>query len=138
MIWLLFIRLENPYSYEIDQFDAQTVTSESDLEALEPQTPPPLESTEYKYIESVDDWVWLCEAHLGKNNRSRVREIAVDLEHHSYRSFQGFTCLMQISTRTHDFVVDTIKLRADMYRLNDVFTDWTLTKVSLEENICLI
>jgi exosome complex exonuclease RRP6 len=27
-------------------------------------------------------------------------EFAVDLEHHSYRTFQGFTCLMQISTRT--------------------------------------
>jgi hypothetical protein len=27
-------------------------------------------------------------------------EFAVDLEHHSYRTFQGFTCLMQVSTRT--------------------------------------
>jgi len=27
-------------------------------------------------------------------------EFAVDLEHHDYRSFLGFTCLMQISTRT--------------------------------------
>lgn len=89
----------------------------------------PLDSVEYKYIETVNDLEWLCE-HLGKSNRSRVREIAVDLEHHSYRSYQGFTCLMQISTRTHDFVVDTIKLRSEMYRLNEIFTDWTLTKVN--------
>jgi len=25
------------------------------------------------------------------------REIAIDLEHHSYRSFQGITCLIQVS-----------------------------------------
>jgi len=28
-----------------------------------------------------------------------VDQIAVDLEHHHYRSFMGFTCLMQVSTR---------------------------------------
>ena len=38
--------------------------------------------------------------------------VAVDLEAHSYRSFQGFTCLMQLSTRTEDYLVDTLALRA--------------------------
>lgn len=66
---------------------------------------------------------------MGKENRSKIKEIAVDLEHHSYRSFLGFTCLMQISTRTHDFLIDTIKLRSEMHRLNEIFTDWTLLKV---------
>ena len=42
------------------------------------------------------------------------REFAVDLEHHSYRTYQGFTCLMQISTRERDYVVDTIALRASI------------------------
>ncbi|KAJ1497290.1 exosome nuclease subunit [Coelomomyces lativittatus] len=27
--------------------------------------------------------------------------IAVDLEHHSYRSYQGFLCLMQITSSHH-------------------------------------
>lgn len=36
---------------------------------------------------------------------------------------------MQISTRDHDFIVDTLKLREHMHLLNTVFTDWTLTKV---------
>ena len=40
------------------------------------------------------------------------RELAVDLEHHSFRSFQGFTCLLQLSTRSRDFVVDTLCLRS--------------------------
>ena len=86
------------------------------------------DSTPFKYVDTLSDLEWLCD-HLGKNNRSRVREIAVDLEHHSYRSFLGFTCLMQISTRTEDFVIDAIKLRSEMHRLNELFTDFTLVKV---------
>ena len=30
-------------------------------------------------------------------------EIAIELEHHNYRTFGGFVCLMQISTREEDF-----------------------------------
>lgn len=117
--------LENPYLYEIEQFEP----SEKDLASIEQiDKPMSIESATYKYIETVEDLNWLCD-YLGKENRSRIREIAVDLEHHSYRSFLGFTCLMQISTRTDDFVIDTLKLRSDMYRLNEVFTDWTLLKV---------
>lgn len=40
------------------------------------------------------------------------------------------TCLMQISTRTEDFVVDTLELRSDMYILNESFTDPAIVKVS--------
>ena len=76
----------------------------------------------------MEDLAWLCD-YLGKENRAKIKEIAVDMEHHSYRSFLGFTCLMQISTRTDDFLVDTLKLRAHMHRLSDIFTDWTLTKI---------
>ncbi|KAG9315669.1 ribonuclease H-like domain-containing protein [Chiua virens] len=39
---------------------------------------------------------------------SSVSELAVDLEHHSYRSYKGFLALMQISTRHGDFVVDLL------------------------------
>lgn len=42
----------------------------------------------------------------------RAREVAVDLENHSFRSFQGFCCLMQLSTRAEDFVIDAIALRS--------------------------
>ena len=54
----------------------------------------------------------------------------VDLEHNQYRSFQGFTCLMQISTRTEDFIVDTLKLRIyiGLY-LQEPFKDPTKRKV---------
>jgi len=54
----------------------------------------------------------------------------VDLEHNQYRSFQGLTCLMQISTRTEDFIVDTLKLRDHVGKhLREVFMDPTKKKV---------
>lgn len=58
-----------------------------------------------------------------------AREIAIDLEHHSYRTFAGFVCLMQISTRGEDWVVDTLALREELEALNEVFTDPTIVKV---------
>jgi exosome complex exonuclease RRP6 len=69
----------------------------------------------------------------------------VDLEHHSYRSFHGFVCLAQvglrapraaaadrepaqISTRTDDYLVDTLELRHHMHVLNAVTTDPSIVK----------
>ncbi|RKO82918.1 ribonuclease H-like domain-containing protein, partial [Blyttiomyces helicus] len=49
--------------------------------------------------------------------------------HHDYRTFQGFTCLMQISTRTEDFVIDTLVLRKQMEVLNSSFTNEKIVKV---------
>ena len=57
-------------------------------------------------------------------------EIAIDLEHHETRSYAGLVCLMQISTRTKDWIVDTLKpWRADLQVLNEVFTDPRILKV---------
>nr|KAF6443721.1 exosome component 10 [Molossus molossus] len=50
-------------------------------------------------------------------------------QHHSYRSFLGLTCLVQISTRTEDFIVDALELRSDMHLLNESLTDPAIVKV---------
>ncbi|XP_030758345.1 exosome component 10 [Sitophilus oryzae] len=55
--------------------------------------------------------------------------IAVDLEHHSYRTFMGITCLMQISTYDTDYLIDTLALRSDLYILNEVFTKPNILKI---------
>lgn len=57
--------------------------------------------------------------------------IAIDLEHHSYRSFMGITCLMQISTVNDDYIIDTLKLRDDLHVLNEVFTNPKIVKVNI-------
>lgn len=57
-------------------------------------------------------------------------EIAIDLEHHDAHSYAGLVCLMQISTRTKDWIVDTLKpWREDLQMLNEVFTDPNIVKV---------
>ncbi|OEL38949.1 Protein RRP6-like 2 [Dichanthelium oligosanthes] len=90
----------------------------------EPVKPADLEETPFTLVE---DHKGLME--LAKKLKS-VTEFAVDLEHNQYRSFQGLTCLMQISTRTEDFIVDTLKLRiyVGLY-LQEPFKDPTKRKV---------
>jgi exosome complex exonuclease RRP6 len=53
--------------------------------------PTPLAESEAIFVDSEAALSEMAE-HL-----DRAQEFAVDLEHHSYRSFQGFTCLMQVS-----------------------------------------
>lgn len=56
-------------------------------------------------------------------------ELAVDLEHHSYRTFQGITCLMQLSTRSKNYIIDTIALRRYMNELIKIFADPKVVKI---------
>ena len=59
-----------------------------------------------------------------------AKEIAVDLEHHDSHSYIGIVCLMQISTRGKDWIVDTLKpWRENLQILNEVFTDPNIIKV---------
>ncbi|KAH8480801.1 hypothetical protein Peur_062385 [Populus x canadensis] len=91
---------------------------------VEPVPPFPTESTPFKLVEEVKDLKELAAKLRG------VNEFAVDLEHNQYRSFQGLTCLMQISTRTEDFIVDTLKLRIHVGPyLREVFKDPAKRKV---------
>ncbi|KAK9698312.1 hypothetical protein RND81_08G095500 [Saponaria officinalis] len=97
---------------------------DTNVEGLEPLEPPPYESTPFKMVEDVKDL-----KEMAAKLRS-VNELAVDLEHNQYRSFQGLTCLMQISTRTEDFVVDTLKLRIHIGPyLREIFKDPSKKKV---------
>lgn len=58
-----------------------------------------------------------------------VKEIAIDLENHSKHSYQGFLCLMQISTRSTDYLVDCLALRSKLGILNNIFTNPRVIKV---------
>ncbi|XP_016073384.1 PREDICTED: exosome component 10 isoform X2 [Miniopterus natalensis] len=109
----------HPYQYELDHF----TPPDSVLQKPQPQWYRPVGETPCHFVSSLDDLVELSEKLL------RCQEFAVDLEHHSYRSFLGLTCLMQISTRTEDFIVDTLELRSDMYILNESLTDPAIVKV---------
>lgn len=59
----------------------------------------------------------------------KFQEIAIDLEHHSFRSYQGLTCLLQISTDLTDYIIDVFPLWNDIQILNEIFTLPSILKV---------
>ncbi|XP_023643594.1 protein RRP6-like 1 isoform X2 [Capsella rubella] len=77
---------------------------DKDISEMKPVKYLPLDETPLTIVEEVKDLEELAAT------LQSVDEFAVDLEHNQYRSFQGLTCLMQISTRTKDYIVDTFKL----------------------------
>ncbi|KAL0022885.1 hypothetical protein WJX77_003651 [Trebouxia sp. C0004] len=94
------------------------------LQMTPPQAPRELEETPLTLVETTQALQSMVQ-HLGT-----AKEVAVDLEHHHYRSFHGFTCLMQLSTRQEDFIVDTLALRADLgAALTPIFADPKIVKV---------
>lgn len=87
------------------------------------------EETPFCYISTPDQLSVMVNALLEPS----VTEIAVDLEYHNYRSYRGFLCLMQISTRDTDWVIDLLdpELRQAMIEgaLAEVFTNPKVVKV---------
>ncbi|XXQ39617.1 HRDC domain-containing protein [Plasmodiophora brassicae] len=109
----------NPYHLEIMGFeylDAQLGPCAEQLFRSMEDTP----------LTLIDDESQLGELVEALNG---VSEFAIDLEHHSFHSYLGFTCLMQISTRSADYIVDTLALRPHMHRLLDPFTNPAIVKV---------
>lgn len=96
----------------------------SQLRYREELLPAPLSAANLHFVTSVADLDAMIEDHLAKS-----KEIAIDLEHHDAHSYQGITCLMQISTRSDDFLVDVFPLRDHLHRLNKVLLDTSIVKV---------
>lgn len=109
----------HPYDYELTLWKPE----ESMLSTVKVTKPLPFSETPYLFVETEDQLNSLME------DLSKVKELAVDLEHHSYRTFMGFTCVLQISTWEKDYVVDALKLRDRLHVLNDVFTNPAILKV---------
>ena len=92
-------------------------------------------------IDNEKNLVELCKRLNGED----IEEIAVDLEAHNFRSFSGFTCLMQVSVRPstnskdpsaskiltcNDFLIDTLALCRSLPQLMaEVFADPSTVKV---------
>jgi exosome complex exonuclease RRP6 len=111
----------HPYHYEIKH-----ITYPDRMFQLSPPIPPKsFEDTPFSWISTPSEFASMLD------KLRRAKEIAVDLEHHNYRSWAGFLCLMQVTTREEDFVVDTLALREEMQELNEVFTDPKIVKVCI-------
>lgn len=109
----------HPYQFELDNFKP----TPSQLARGEIIQPCNLNNIPLVYVDT--------KAKLEEvlNELSGATEIAVDVEHHSYRSYQGITCLLQISSRENDYIIDTLALREDLHILNEVFANPQVVKV---------
>ncbi|GAB5365231.1 hypothetical protein AAMO2058_001039500 [Amorphochlora amoebiformis] len=110
---------QHPYEEELKAFKP----SKSLLSRTKERMFLPLNQTSCHWVDTVSELEDLAKTLI------QEKEYAVDLEHHSYRSYQGFTCLMQVSTRKEDYIIDTLALRDKMHVLNDAFTNPKILKV---------
>jgi len=112
-------RNTHPYRYEIRHINYP----QRMFQFATPIPPTPLDQTPFTWVATPVDLSTMLDT------LRNATEIAVDLEHNSYRTFGGFLCLMQISTRDQDWVVDTLALREELTELNEILTDPNIVKV---------
>ncbi|TKR60065.1 hypothetical protein L596_029651 [Steinernema carpocapsae] len=108
----------HPYAAEIEAWEVP----EAEMTPIDPVEPVSL-TTSLTLVKSKSGLMKLRDA----LNKEKI--FAVDLEHHNYHSFRGFTCLVQISTREEDFIVDPFPVWKAMHILNEPFTDPKILKV---------
>lgn len=90
----------------------------------EPVMYQPAEGTEATWVDTFEGVLEMLE------ELKKAKEIAVDLEHHDFRTYVGLVSLMQVSTREKDWIVDTLQpWRHKLEVLNEVFTDPSIIKV---------
>ncbi|KAF4957724.1 hypothetical protein FGADI_2963 [Fusarium gaditjirri] len=111
---------QHPYEHEIVRMSyPKRVFKES-----EPIMFQPVETTEATFVDTYEGVLEMLGELKG------TKEIAIDLEHHDFRSYIGLVSLMQISTREKDWIVDTLQpWRHKLEVLNQVFTDPDIVKV---------
>lgn len=109
----------HPYHYEIETQGYNELL----LKIQDPIDSQPWNGTDAIWVDNIKALEDMTEELL------TATEIAIDLEHHDYRSYYGIVSLMQISNRNKDWLIDTIALREDLQILNRIFTDPFITKV---------
>ncbi|XP_076956320.1 protein RRP6-like 3 [Bidens hawaiensis] len=118
---------------KIDENSSDLHPYESEIKALLEKS-----QLEFEFFNGVmdmsmgDKYVWIDDESKLKglvDVLSKERVFAVDTEQHSFRSFLGFTALIQISTRDEDYLVDTIAVHDIMGLLGPVFANPNICKV---------
>lgn len=108
----------HPYQYELDTLSYQQ--SQFSPESSYFNT---LESTIFEFISTEKDFYKMIQ------ELRLASEISIDLENHSIRSYLGFCCLIQISTRDKDYIVDPFSLACQIPVLGVIFADPRIVKV---------
>ncbi|OAL38717.1 hypothetical protein AYO20_01923 [Fonsecaea nubica] len=93
----------------------------------------PIDESEHVFVDTEEGVLEMLE------ELKSAEEIAIDLEHNDLRSYVGMVCLMQISTRKKDWIIDTLKpWRENLQILNQVFANPKILKVLHGSNMDVI
>lgn len=117
---------KNPYSYEIMNAEYPEWILNSVDESEKFNSIPWIGSPSAEWIDTPEQLDNL----LIDLNKCKV--IAIDLEHHDYRTYHGLTSLMQITSDSKkDYLIDPLSpnLRPHLQQLNIVFTNPNIIKV---------
>ncbi|KAI3401147.1 hypothetical protein diail_293 [Diaporthe ilicicola] len=113
-------QFKHPYETEIQKLKYPDAT----YEIRDPIPYQPIDTTSAIWVDTYEGVLEMLEELKG------ATEIAIDLEHHDYRTYHGLLSLMQISTREKDWIVDTLRpWRHKLEVLNEVFADPKILKV---------
>ena len=95
----------HPYQHELSIYEP----GEDQLTSAEVTEPLGMGATPFTWVDDAEALDRM------KTVLDSVDEIAIDLEAHNYRAYDSFCCLMQISTRTEDYLVDSLALRGSLH-----------------------
>ena len=114
------LQYKHPYTTEIQQMQYPKRAYK--------HTPPtmyqPVDTTSATWVDTYEGVLEMLE------ELKKAKEIAVDLEHHDFRTYVGIVSLMQVSTREKDWIVDTLQpWRHKLEVLNEVFANPKIIKV---------
>ncbi|SCV67433.1 BQ2448_5044 [Microbotryum intermedium] len=119
----------HPYQLEIEQLSPPQHYS------VRPEPPRKLQedsfdTTPFEWVDNKDKFDAML-SHIREMGKQGKRELAIDLEHHDQRCWGGITCLIQLSTRTQDYVIDALDpvVRDLLEGLNEFTTDPEWIKV---------
>ena len=119
--------IANPYTHELslilDNLPQDILTSIQDIPAA--QAKDSFDTTPFVFVDDLEKY------HSMLSDLSTAKAIAVDLEHHDFRTYTGLVCLIQISIEGKDFVIDALapEVRKELHKLNLTFTDPKIVKV---------
>lgn len=122
--------LPHPYADEIRSLDWENVSTaagESRMFKLcKPTLYYPLDKTPLVWIRTTSELKEMIDEIKSDVN---CHEIAIDLEHHSRYSYRGITCLIQMSTRMKDYIIDPVNLKEELVNLNEITANPHIVKV---------
>ncbi|OII71228.1 exosome 3-5 exoribonuclease subunit [Cryptosporidium ubiquitum] len=127
---------------EVNYFSSNKETPPSahfNIKYSHPELYLPLSNTPLTFVKEpgelrrmIDDILNSMESYYNQskdNEENNPFLLAIDVEHHSNQSYKGFVSLIQLSTRTHDYIIDPFNLFNEIQILNEITANPRILKV---------